>query len=118
MSARSETGTPERTQVRDALARIVDPCSIATGVPLTLFEMGMVEDIAIEDGRVTVTLILTSPVCWQAGNIIQAVVTSVCGVPGVASVVCTVNHSAQWLPEQMEPGARRRLRAARPVHHR
>lgn len=118
MSARSETGTPGRAQVRDALARIVDPCSIATGVPLTLLEMGMVEDIAIEDGRVTVTLVLTSPVCWQAGNIIQAVVTSVCGVPGVASVACTVNHTAEWLPEQMEPGARRRLRAARPVHHR
>ena len=118
MSARSETGTPGRAQVRDALARIVDPCSIATGVPLTLLEMGMVEDIAIEDGRVTVTLVLTSPVCWQAGNIIQAVENSVGGVPGVASVACTVNHTAEWLPEQMEPGARRRLRAARPVHHR
>jgi metal-sulfur cluster biosynthetic enzyme len=106
----------ELAEVRDALARIVDPCSIATGVPLTLFEMGMVEDIAIDDGRVTVTLVLTSPVCWQAGNIIQAVETSVGGVPGVASVACTVNHSAEWLPEQMEPGARRRLRAARPVH--
>ena len=118
MSARPGTGTPERAQVRDALARIVDPCSIATGVPLTLFEMGMVEDIAIEDGRVTVTLVLTSPVCWQAGNIMAAVETSIGGLPGVASVACTVNHNAEWLPEQMEPGARRRLRAARPVQHR
>jgi metal-sulfur cluster biosynthetic enzyme len=118
MSASPGTVTPDRTQVRDALARVVDPCSIATGVPLTLFEMGMVEDIAIEDGRVSVTLVLTSPVCWQAGNIIAAVETSIGGIPGVASVSCTVNHSAEWLPEQMEPGARRRLRAARPVHHR
>lgn len=118
MSASPEIVTPDRTQVRDALARVVDPCSIATGVPLTLFEMGMVEDIAIEDGRVTVTLVLTSPICWQAGNIIQAVETAIGGIPGVASVACTVNHNAEWLPEQMEPGARRRLRAARPVHHR
>ena len=115
MSARSATGTPQRDQVRDALARVVDPCSIATGVPLTLFEMGMVEDIAVTGGRVTVTLVLTSPVCWQAGNIIQAVETSIGRFPAVTSVACIVNHAAEWLPDQMEPGARRRLRAARPV---
>jgi metal-sulfur cluster biosynthetic enzyme len=115
MSASPGTGTVELAQVRDALARVVDPCSIATGVPLTLAEMGMVEGIAVEDGRVTVTLVLTSPACWQAGNIIQAVETSVGRVPGVASVACTVNHNAGWLPDQMEPGARLRLRAARPV---
>lgn len=117
MSASPGTGAVAHAQVREALARVVDPCSIATGVPLTLSEMGMVEDIAIEDGHVTVTLVLTSPVCWQAGNIIQAVETSVGLVPGVASVACTVNHNAGWLPDQMEPGARLRLRAARPVDH-
>ena len=115
MSASSATAEGLLAQVREALAGVVDPCSIATGIPLTLFEMGMVEDIAIEDGRVTVMLVLTSPVCWQAGNIIQAVEASVGRVPGVASVACTVNHDAGWLPDQMDPGARLRLRAARPV---
>lgn len=115
MSASSATAEGLLAQVREALAGVVDPCSIATGIPLTLLEMGMVEDIAVGDGRVTVVLVLTSPVCWQAGNIIQAVETSVGRVPGVASVACTVNHDAGWLPEQMDPGARLRLRVARPV---
>jgi metal-sulfur cluster biosynthetic enzyme len=115
MSASSATAEGLLAQVREALAGVVDPCSIATGIPLTLLEMGMVEDIAVGHGRVTVVLVLTSPVCWQAGNIIQAVETSVGRVPGVASVACTVNHDAGWLPDQMDPGARLRLRVARPV---
>jgi metal-sulfur cluster biosynthetic enzyme len=113
-SAASASGDAVLAQVREALAHVVDPCSIATGVPLTLAEMGMVEDIVVEGGRVTVTLMLTSPVCWQAGNIIAAVETSVGGLPWVASVGCTVNHDAEWLPSQMDAGARRRLRAVRP----
>jgi metal-sulfur cluster biosynthetic enzyme len=117
MSASSATAEGLLAQVREALAGVVDPCSIATGIPLTLFEMGMVEDIAMGDGQVTVTLVLTSPVCWQAGNIIQAVETSVGRVPGVASVICTVDHDAGWLPGQMDSGARLRLRAARPADH-
>jgi metal-sulfur cluster biosynthetic enzyme len=117
MSASPATAEGLLAQVREALAGVVDPCSIATGIPLTLFEMGMVEDIAVADGWVTVTLVLTSPVCWQAGNIVHAVETSVGRVPGVASVACTVDHDAGWLPDQMDPGARLRLRAARPVDH-
>jgi metal-sulfur cluster biosynthetic enzyme len=101
--------------VRDALAGVVDPCSIATGVPLTLAEMGMVTDIAVDGGRVAVTLVLTSPVCWQAGNIIQAVEAAISRVPRVTAVRCTIDHDAGWLPGQMDPRARRRLRSVRPV---
>jgi metal-sulfur cluster biosynthetic enzyme len=115
MSASPVAAAGVLAEVREALMRVVDPCSIATGIPLTLFEMGMVEEIAVKDGRVTITLVLTSPVCWQAGNIIQAVETSVGRVPGIASVACTVNHDSAWLPGRMDPGARLRLRAARPV---
>jgi metal-sulfur cluster biosynthetic enzyme len=115
MSGSAEPAAVTLADVRDALAGVVDPCSIATGVPLTLAEMGMVTDIAVDDGRVTVTLVLTSPVCWQAGNIIQAVEASISRVPRVTAVRCTIDHDAGWLPGQMDPHARRRLRSARPV---
>jgi metal-sulfur cluster biosynthetic enzyme len=82
---------------------------------LTLAEMGMVRDIAVDGGRIAVTLVLTSPVCWQAGNIIQAVEASVSRLPRVTAVTCTVDHDAGWLPGQMDPRARQRLRSVRPV---
>ena len=115
MSGSAEPRPATLADVRDALAGVVDPCSISTGVPLTLAEMGMVRDIAVDGGRVAVTLVLTSPVCWQAGNIIQAVEASVSRLPRVTAVTCTVDHDAGWLPGQMDPRARQRLRSVRPV---
>ena len=35
-------------QVTEALRRVVDPCSIATGVPINLVDMGIVRGIQID----------------------------------------------------------------------
>ena len=40
----------EQAAVEAALARVVDPCSIATGCPISLPVMGPVREVAI-DGR-------------------------------------------------------------------
>lgn len=101
--------------VYDALERVVDPCSIATGVPLSLREMGMIKDVEIEDGAVHVLLRLTSPICWQAGLILERVREVVDVLPGVRSVTCTMDAGTEWLPDMMLPDARARLRRMRPV---
>ena len=102
-------------EVRRNLGRIVDPCSIATGTPISLEEMGMVKDVVVQNRDVTVTLILTSPICWQVGNIIEAVESAVGSIDGVGSVRCTVDHDEDWLPDRMDPAVRRRLRTLRPL---
>jgi metal-sulfur cluster biosynthetic enzyme len=45
------------------LQGIVDPCSAATNVPLSIVEMGMIEKVAIASGTVVVALRMTSPLC-------------------------------------------------------
>src|SRR5260370_34744148 len=109
MSGNAEPRPVTLADVRDALARVVDPCSIATGVPLTLAEMGMVRDIAVDGGRVAVTPVLTRPGCWQAGNIIQAVQASVSRLPQGTAVACPCAHDAGRLPGPVDPRARSRL---------
>lgn len=101
--------------IHAALSDIVDPCSIATGAPISLVEMGMVKSIGIIDGRVRIELVLTSPICWQAANIIDKVEKDVGALPGVRSVECSIDAAAEWLPEHMAPQARARLRAVRPI---
>lgn len=108
----------ETDAVRSALGNVVDPCSIATGVPITLEEMGLVQEIEVDGGDVRVVLRLTSPVCWQATNIVAAVEAAVGELPKVDSVTCAVDHGAQWMPEMMDAGARARLRKLRPVPER
>ena len=54
--------------VRTALDEVIDPCSAAHGRPLSVWEMGLVRDLAVEDGVVTMQLYLTSPVARCSGS--------------------------------------------------
>jgi metal-sulfur cluster biosynthetic enzyme len=99
----------------DALDRVVDPCSIATGVPINLREMGLVRSVDVQRGHATVTLVLTSPICWQVTNIVEAVERVVTEVEGIASCTCEIDPAADWMPDMMSGDAQLRLRRARPV---
>jgi len=106
---------PSAAQLRDALRTIVDPCSIATGIPINLVDMGLIEDVRIENGAVTVTLQLTSPVCMQVANIRDGAESALLAVEGVSSVTTVVDPNSAWSPELVGEGARRQLRRLRPL---
>jgi metal-sulfur cluster biosynthetic enzyme len=107
---------PDTTAIQAMLQQVVDPCSIATGVPISLTDMGMVKAVKMNnDGVVNVELRLTSPVCWQAANIIAQVETVVARVPGVCKVICTVDPASEWMPDMIAPGPRAELRRMRPI---
>ena len=101
--------------VREALGHVVDPCSIATGVPISLQDMGLVRDISISAAEITVTLCLTSPICFQSINILAAVQSVLGELEGVEQVICRIDPSVQWLPDMMAPSARAALRRRRPL---
>lgn len=101
--------------LRAALRRVVDPCSIATGVPVDLLDMGLVKDLRLDDGAAHVELIVTSPLCTQIGLIADRVREVLAEVDGVGSVEVTVDARAQWWPGMMAASARQRLRAVRPL---
>ena len=102
-------------RLRQALDLVVDPCSIATGVPITLQDMGLVQSVTCRDGHAQVVLRLTSPLCWQQTNIIEAVENALGQVADITSVACAIDHSAQWLPNMMAGDAQARLRRIRPL---
>jgi metal-sulfur cluster biosynthetic enzyme len=106
---------PDESAVRAALELIVDPCSIATGVPISLVGMGLVKEITSADGHVTIVLRLTSPVCWQGANILGGVEKAVGTLPGVRSIRCVLEPAGEWTPDMMSPAARARLRKLRPI---
>jgi metal-sulfur cluster biosynthetic enzyme len=101
--------------LRDALRRVVDPCSIATGVPVDLLDMGLVKDLRLDGGTAHVELLVTSPLCTQIGLIIERVQEVLEDVDGVGSVEVTVDARAEWSPGMMSAPARERLRAVRPL---
>ncbi|WPB89360.1 metal-sulfur cluster assembly factor [Streptomyces malaysiensis] len=102
-------------QVRAALRDVVDPCAIATGVPIDIVGMGLVRGVTADGGTVTVTLQLTSPFCMQIGLMSDRIREVVGLLPGVNGVEVDVDHTAEWMPEDMESDARAALRRVRPL---
>ena len=103
-----------RARARRA-APVVDPCAIATGVPVDWSRMGLVQDIDLAGDSVVVQLRLTSPFCMQVGLLSEQAERAVGRLPGVSQVRVEVDHTAEWLPEMMEAGARAELRRVRPL---
>ncbi len=103
-------------QVTEALRRVVDPCSIATGAPIDLVDMGLLRGIVIDQTHVEIQLRLTSPLCWQATNITSAIEDAVMAIDGVEQVTCDTRSAAwEWTPDMMAPSAQARLRRLRPM---
>lgn len=100
--------------IDEALRRIVDPCSIATGVPINLVDMGLVLEAARDGGTARITLQLTSNLCMQLGIIEAKIYEEVGCLAGIDDVAVEVDYQAEWLPSMVARGADAALRERRP----
>lgn len=92
---------------------IPDPCSLATGVPLGIREMGLIESLKLEEGTVTVRMHITSPLCMMSAYFMREIEQRLLSQEGVTSVQVEFDHSLQWSPNDIHPEARERLAAKR-----
>jgi metal-sulfur cluster biosynthetic enzyme len=113
-----------RAAVMARLEKIVDPCSVASGVPAGLVSMGLVGPVEIEDGRagakVRVTLYITEPGCLMGSLFELTAGRALNELPGVAEAKVAMEYNHVWGPEQMAPSYREHLthvRACRAAQH-
>ena len=100
-------------EIRRALDTIGDPCSVATGTPMGLDEMGLVEDVRLDaDGNVAIALRLTSPCCMNVGYFGVEARSRVGRLEGVRSVEVTTDVGLAWTPDLIGEAAKARRRAA------
>ncbi|QSQ18413.1 metal-sulfur cluster assembly factor [Myxococcus landrumensis] len=99
--------------IRERIQSIPDPCSLATGVPLGIGEMGLIESVVNLEGKVTVRLHITSPMCMMAAYFMREVEQRLQGQEGVESVHVEFDHDLKWTPQDIQPEARERLASRR-----
>lgn len=99
---------PMVEEVRGRLDEIVDPCSAANGTDLSIVEMGLIADIDVVDGDVTVSMRLTSPFCMQRPYFVEEIADRVGDVDWVSSVELETDHGLEWTKEMMSDEASRK----------
>jgi metal-sulfur cluster biosynthetic enzyme len=92
---------PTVDDVQEALTNVIDP-----ELGLDFVELGLIYDVAIEDGEVFVTFTLTSPGCPIGPQVAEQIDEFVGELDGVTNVHSTMTFSPPWTPELMSEEAK------------
>ena len=92
-------------EVVASLRGIVHPCSAATGMPLSIVDMGLVRHVEIDGDEVRVELRLTSPLCHQVPYFLMEIERLVGALDGVHSVTCDYDLGREWTFALISPVA-------------
>lgn len=92
---------PSVDDVTDALREVIDP-----ELGLDFVELGLIYEVAVDDGNVHVTYTLTSPGCPIGPQVAEQIDEFVSELEGVQDVQSTMTFSPPWTPELMSEDAK------------
>src|SRR5260370_42320324 len=95
------TATLTEEPLRQALRTVKDPA-----LNLSIVELGLVYDVAVEDGLVRIRMTLTSPGCPAGPEIMNDIHKTLRRVEGVKDVDIEIVWEPYWTPEQIDPKIR------------
>jgi len=101
--------------VARALEDVCDPCSLATGTPLSIVDLGLVAGWSAEGGRVRLVLCTTGPGCTFVGHLALAARDALARLPGVVDVEVSWDPTVVWDRSRMTAAARATQDARRAV---
>jgi metal-sulfur cluster biosynthetic enzyme len=96
--------------VTERLTDIADPCSVAAGNPMNIVEMGLIKDVALLNGRLEVSMCLTSPTCPMLEHFAKEMRRVLADMPEVVAIDIHGDTGMEWTPERLSADARARRR--------
>jgi metal-sulfur cluster biosynthetic enzyme len=96
---RMETVTED--DVFESLTNVIDP-----ELGLDFVELGLVYEVEIADGTVTITFTLTSPGCPIGPQVSEQMIEFVGELEGVHEVIPRMVFNPPWTPEKMSEDAK------------
>ena len=97
-------GTVTEEQVVAALRTVYDP-----EIPVSIYDLGMIYGIEIENSAVHVRMTLTTPACPVAGILPMQVEACVKALEGVSEAKVELVWDPPWTPDKMSEAAKLNL---------
>lgn len=101
------------SRIEAELDQVIDPCSAGIGKPVGLVGMGLIKDLALNDGpdgtHVRILLRLTSPCCMMAPSFAAQAENRLKALDEIASVEVEVDPTIDWTPSMMRDSYRESL---------
>ncbi len=97
-------GPVTEEQVVEVLRTVYDP-----EIPVSVYDLGMIYGIKIEDATVHVRMTLTTPACPVAGILPGQVETSIKALEGVKDATVELVWEPPWTPDKMSEAAKLQL---------
>ena len=92
------------TEMIDALRQVVDP-----ELMINVVDLGLVYEVAQEEGKVNVDMTLTSPACPAGPQLIQQAKMALEKLEGVQEANIRLVMAPPWTPDRMTDEARDQL---------
>jgi metal-sulfur cluster biosynthetic enzyme len=91
MTDQSTTNELTKEQVIEVLKTVEDP-----ELFLDIWFLGLIYNIAIDEGRVIIDMTFTSPMCPAGPQLKHEVQTKVAAIPGVKEAIVQITFSPPW----------------------
>jgi metal-sulfur cluster biosynthetic enzyme len=87
-------------QITEALREVFDP-----ELGMSVVDLGLIYDVAIDAGRVRITMTLTTQGCPLHDSMTEWVRQAVGRIPGVEDVVVVIVFDPPWTPDRIQQDA-------------
>lgn len=92
---------PSPALVRELLHEVIDP-----ELGLDIVELGLLREVAVEDGHARVRFTVTTPACPLSDYIEQEIRACLWQLPGIRDLDVACEYDPPWTAEDMSEGAR------------
>jgi FeS assembly SUF system protein len=100
---------PSPEQIKESVIEAIKSC-YDPEIPVDIYELGLIYSVDVsEDGKVSVTMTLTSPMCPVAGSLPGEVEAKVRSCEGVTDATVELVWDPPWDPSLMSEAAKLQL---------
>ncbi len=78
-------------------------------IPVNIYELGLVYEVKVDEGKVNIVMTLTAPACPAAGDIIFDVQSKIEAIEGVKDVHVQLTFDPPWTKDMMSEEAKLEL---------